>query len=132
MFVNAAYPIMEIVAPNYVAPIILEIGITQFAALAGTYGLGRPAVAGVGPRLGFALQSEDPTGPATLTTAYLDWSVPPTVPAVFIRRATLVAALGTGIIWAFPTGLRMGAATTMVIWGIASCPACDMWVMVDE
>ena len=130
--VTAGVPILEIVAPNYISPVILEVGISQFYNLAGQYGFGIPTVAGSGRQQPFIFQTEDPSGPSTLTTAYAEWSVRPTAPTVYIRRATLVAAIGTGVIWAFPRGLLVQNSTSMVLWAIAQCPPCDIWFMIDE
>ena len=128
----AATPMTEVVAPAYISPVVLEIGISQAYALAGTYGYGVPAVAGSGRRNSYQAQKDDPFGTSPLTTAYLDWAVPPTAPSCFCRRATIVASIGSGIIWTFPRGMFITRNTSVVLWAIAPVPSCDVWFQIDE
>jgi hypothetical protein len=128
-----AFCILELLAPKYISPVLFEIGITQMYAVAGQYGWGIPAVAGEGRRNPFYFQPEDPSSPASLTAIYMDWtSTRPTSPTTFIRKVTLVASAGTGIIWAFPRGIIITKATSVVAWAISTCPPCDMWIIIDE
>lgn len=82
---------------------IIEIGVFTTAATATSVGLGHPAntpvatttVAGQPHLVG------DAAAAATLDTA---WSTAPTAPSVYLKRATLAAAIGAGVIWRFPPG----------------------------
>lgn len=114
-------------------PKIMEVGISQAAATAGVFGLGRPAVAGTTPTTPVTVVDEqDGQGPAGQSQGAIAWSVGPTVPTVFMRRVACPATIGAGVIWTFPRGLGVPAATTVVIWIIATAPVCDIWWVVDE
>lgn len=102
------------------APRIMEIGLNLGAATASTYGIGR---AGNTPTQTspVLLQAENPGDPAFLSGMAVAWSVAPTVPTQFFRRASLPATIGAGVIWTFPYGLALAvSASLMVPWNLAT------------
>lgn len=123
---------MDLKAAATSAPNIMEIGLNLGAATASTYGLGR---AGNTPTQTspVLVQAEDPSKPAGLSGCAVAWSVAPTVPAQFLRRISLPATIGAGVIWTFPRGLSVAAAASMVIWNLATNSAStNVWWIVDE
>lgn len=114
-------------------PKIMELGISQVTAVAGTYGVGHPAAIGVTPTSPqTVLDEQDGNGPAGLTTAAVAWGTGPTVPANFFRRLTCPATIGAGAIFTFPRGLGVAVTSSVVVWIIATAPVCDVWAVVDE
>jgi len=110
----------------------MEIGLNLGAATASTYGLGR---AGNTPTQTspVLVQAEDPSKPAGLSGCAVAWSVAPTVPAQFLRRISLPATIGAGVIWTFPRGMNVAAAASMLIWNLATNSAStNVWWVVDE
>jgi hypothetical protein len=123
----------EVISTATNKPKVMEIGLSQNTAVAGTYGLGRPAATGVTPTSPQTVLDEgDGGGPAGLTTAAVAWGTPPTVPTNFFRRITCPATIGAGVIWTFPRGLTLPVSKSIVIWVIATAPVCDAWAVVDE
>lgn len=114
-------------------PKVMEIGISQNAATAGVYGIGRPAAIGVTPTSPVTfLDEQDGNGPAGLTTCAVAWGTGPTVPANFFRRLSCPATIGAGAIFTFPRGLGIPISGSIVIWIIATAPVCDVYAVVDE
>lgn len=114
-------------------PRIMEIGLSQVAATAGVFGIGRPAAIGVTPTTPITwLDEQDGNGPVGLTTSALAWGTGPTVPANFLRRIACPATIGAGVIFTFPRGLGLPVSGSIVIWIIATAPVCDVWGCVDE
>lgn len=114
------------------SPRIMEVGINLTTATASTYGLGRSGntPTQTSPIL---VQAENPADPAGLTGCAVAWSVAPTVPTQFLRRVSLPATAGAGVIWTFPRGLILAAAATMLLWNLATNSAStNTWVVVDE
>ncbi len=114
-------------------PKVMEVGLSQNAATAGVYGLGRPAAIGVTPTSPQTfLDEQDGNAPSANTTCAVAWTTGPTVPANFFRRVSCPATIGAGIIWTFPRGLGIPINGSIVIWIIATAPVCDAWAVVDE
>ena len=114
-------------------PRIMEIGISQNAATAGVYGLGRPQAIGVTPTTPLtALDEADGNGPVGLTTCAVAWGTGPTVPTNFRRRISTPATIGAGVIWTFPRGLSLPVSGSIVIWNITATAVADVWCVVDE
>jgi len=113
-------------------PAIMEISINLGAATASTYGLGR---AGNTPTQTspVLVQAEDPGDPAGISGCALAWSVAPTIPVQFLRRVSLPATIGAGIIWTFPRGLVLATGQSLLIWNLAANSALtQIHVVVDE
>ena len=114
-------------------PKIMEIGISQNAATAGVYGIGRPGAIGVTPTAPVTfLDESDGNGAAGLTTAAIAWGTGPTVPAQFIKRVSCPATIGAGVIFTFPRGLGLPVSNSIVVWILATAPVCDVWAVADE
>jgi len=123
---------MDIRASATNSPRIMEVGLNLGAATASVYGFGRSGntPTQTSPVL---LQAETPADPAALTGCAVAWSVAPTVPAQHLRRISLPATIGAGVIWTFPRGLVLAAAGTMLVWNItANSASTNVWVVADE
>lgn len=113
-------------------PAVLEVGLSQNTAVAGVYGLGRPAAIGITPTTPQTILAEDPASPAGTVTVCVAWGTGPTVPGNFFRRVSCPSTIGAGVIWTFPRGLLIAVSSSIVIWIIATAPVCDVWVVIDE
>jgi hypothetical protein len=113
---------------------VMEVGVFLAAATASTYGLGRPAAIGVTPTSPVDFLPEDPadiTVSAQVQSA-LAWATSPTVPVNFLRRISLPATIGTGIIWTFPRGIVIPASGSLVLWNAALNGVVDAYAVIDE
>jgi hypothetical protein len=129
----AASPSWEVRSASSNKPKVMEVGISQNAATAGVYGLGRPGAIGITPTSPQTFVDEgDGNAPAALSTAAVAWGTGPTVPANFNRRISCAATIGVGTIWTFPRGLGIPISSSVVVWIIALAPVCDVWAVVDE
>ncbi|MGZ4849802.1 MAG: hypothetical protein ACXV2C_00250 [Candidatus Bathyarchaeia archaeon] len=124
---------LEIIGSTNVGYRLLEVGITINAATASVFGLGKPAAAGVTPTTPVTVIAED-AGNSTAgnTNTALAWATGPTLPAAFLRRVSLPATIGAGIIWTFPRGVSVLKATTEVLWNLSATSVADVWIVVDE
>ena len=123
---------MDIRASAANSPRIMEVGINLGAATASTYGFGRSGntPTQTSPVL---LQAENPGDPAAVTGCAVAWSVAPTVPTQHLRRVSLPATIGAGVIWTFPRGLVLAASGTLLIWNLGTNSAStNVWVVADE
>jgi len=79
---------------------VREIGLFLNAATASSIGLIRPATVGTAtsPVAGQPVDAADAAATATVGTA---WSAAGTVGSNYLRKITLPAAIGNGIIWTF-------------------------------
>lgn len=112
--------------------VVLEIGITLAAATASTYGLGRPAAIGVTPTTPVTVLAEDSGAPVGTAQSALAWATGPTVPVNFLRRVSLPATIGTGMVWTFPAGLVIPVSNSLVLWNLGTNGVVDAWVVLDE
>lgn len=128
---NAAW---EVRSGAGLKPKIMELGITQVTAVAGTYGIGRPAAIGVNPTSPVTFVDEnDGNAPASTVTAAVAWTTTaPTSPTQFNRRLTCSAAVGSGTIWTWPRGLGLPVSSSIVLWIIATAPTLDAYASVEE
>ena len=114
-------------------PKLMEIGISQVAATAGVYGIGRPAAIGVTPTSPQTfLDESDGNAPVGLTTSAVAWGTGPTVPTNHLRRVACPATIGAGAIFTFPRGLGLPISSSIVVWIIATAPVCDVWAVAEE
>lgn len=115
------------------APLVMEMGLTQNAATAGAYGIGRPAAIGVTPTSPQNFVAEGHSNaPTSITTACVAWGTPPTVPANFNRRISCAATIGVGYIFSFPRGFHIPVSSSIVSWIIALAPVADVYAVIDE
>ena len=114
-------------------PRIMELGISQVTAVAGTYGIGRPGAIGITPTSPQNFVAEGDAGaPTSLSTAAVAWGTGPTVPTNFNRRLTCAATIGVGAIFSFPRGMDISTSGSVIVWIIATAPVCDVYAVVDE
>jgi hypothetical protein len=94
---------------------IMEIGIFLAAATASVFGIGRPAAIGDTPTVQSALA----------------WGTGPTVPAAFLRRISLPATIGTGVIFSWPQGLTIPVSSSIVLWNLGTNAVVDAYAVVE-
>lgn len=115
---------------------IYEIGISTVTAQAMVLGLAKPAAAGVGQTTPASFIPEQDSGlPTSKTLSAVAWgtSAPTIATTGFLRRVSIVAAIGAGVIWTFPRGLYVPASTSMCINNIAASTGfLDCWAVIDE
>ena len=129
----AAAATQEIRSTSTNQPKIMEYGLSQVTAVAGTYGFGRPAAIGVTPTTPQNFVAESPaSAPTSQSTGALAWGTGPTVPANFNRRLTAQALIGVGITSTFPRGFELPVSSSAVLWIIALAPVLDTWCVIDE
>ena len=130
---TAATAAWEIISTSaQVRPAILELGLTQNAATAGVFGLGRPQAKGVTPTTPQTSLAEDYNEVAGNTTVAVAWGTGPTVPLNFFRRISCPATIGAGVIWTFPRGLIIQSNFSIVLWVIATAPVVDVYAVTNE
>lgn len=129
----AASASWEIRSTSSNKPKIMELGISQNAATAGVYGIGRPGAIGVTPTSPQTFVDEgDGNAPAAQSTAAVAWGTGPTVPTNFNRRLSCSNVVGVGAIFTFPRGLGIPISSSIVVWILATAPVCDVYAVVDE
>jgi hypothetical protein len=113
---------------------VYEIGVSLTAATASSIGLGRPAnsgsVAGGTLTLGQANNQDDAVAVGGVVTT--GWTTTPTAPTVFMRRIGLPAAIGNGVIWTWPRGLRVKQGTSLVLWNITASSIANIHFVFEE
>jgi len=112
---------------------VLELGFFLVAATASQIGLGRPAAIGTTPTAPDDFIPEDPndiiaSGVLQSATA---WGGAPTIPADFLRRISLPATIGTGVIWTFPKGITIPVSDGLVLWNISTCSLLDAYAVIE-
>lgn len=130
--INAA--LWEIVVAQTHKPKLIELQVTAESAVAATFGLGRPAVAGSGAAVIRRAVDEDTGVDSSLTTFRRAWTTLPTSPTTFIRRAAFAAAAGNAVLWVFPRGYGIPANGSLVLWNtsVTTVPDCTVWAVVAE
>lgn len=113
-------------------PRILEVGIFLAAATASAFGIGRPQAIGITPTSPQTILAEDPAEGSSLTQVAGAWGTGPTVPLNFLRRISLPATIGTGVIWTFPKGLVIPLSGSIVVWNITATGVADAYIVIDE
>jgi hypothetical protein len=128
---TAAWEIRAAATPGRLK--IMELGFFLAAATASTYGLGRPAAIGDTPTTPVDLLVEDPANvfAANVALSALAWGTGPTVPTAFLRRISLPATVGTGVIWTWPTGLVLAVSTSIVLWNLSTNGVVDAYAVVE-
>ena len=113
---------------------VRELGVFMAAATASTFGIGRPAAIGVTPTSPVTLVAEDTAAPAGSGQSALAWGTAPTAPTAFIRRFTLPATVGAGVIysWWNGPGLIIPTSSSLVLWNLAVNGVVDAYVIVGD
>lgn len=112
---------------------LLEIGFFLVAATASQLGLGRPAAIGTTPTSPVDFLPEDPNDviASGVIQSALAWGGAPTVPAKFLRRISLPATIGTGVIWTFPKGITIPVSSELVLWNIGTNSLLDAYAVLE-
>lgn len=113
-------------------PRVMELGVSNGAATAMTYGWGRSA--NTPTQTSPVLLQAEGLEAAALTGCAVAWSVAPTIPAQMFRRYYGPATIGAGIFYTFPRGISLAAAgASLVQWnGAASSALIYVHVVADE
>lgn len=113
-------------------PRVMELGVSNGAATAMSYGWGRSGntPTQTSPIL---LQAEGLEA-AALTGCAVAWSVAPSIPVQMLRRYYGPATIGAGIFFTFPRGISLAAAAaSLVQWNLAASSAViAVHVVADE
>lgn len=112
---------------------IMEMGIFLAAATASIFGLGRPAAVGITPTTPVNFLQEDPNDvlAANVALSALAWGTGPTVPTAFLKRISLPAVIGTGVIWTWPKGLVVPASESIVLWNLGTNAVVDAYAIIE-
>ncbi len=110
-----------------------EFGLFLAAATASTYGLGRPQAVGITPTAPVNFLPEDPNNvvAAGVVQSAVAWATPPTIPTAFIRRISLPATIGTGVIWTFPEGIVIPVSYSIILWNIGTDAVADCYAVIE-
>ena len=130
---TTASPAWEVRSTSGNKPKLLVLKLTQNTAVAGVYGVGRPAAIGITPTSPQTFIDEaDGNGATGLTTAAVAWGTAPTVPSNFFDRYSAAASIGVGFLEIYPGGLGLPVSSSVIIWIIATAPVCDVAAKVSE
>jgi hypothetical protein len=139
--ITAGSACVEINTPSTLGVKILEVGFSLVTAATCVVGLGKALAAAITQNTVTSPLPEQDSGlPTAKTTFCTAWGTAPTMPLVtsaYYRRASIVGAIGAGVIWTFPRGLYIPPSATGV--GapcLFNCTATtgflDVWVVIDE
>jgi hypothetical protein len=100
---------------------IQEIGLFVNAATASSVGLIRPSNTPVATTSVLGL-AEDPADPVSTINVDTAWSTAPTIGTQFLRRITIPATIGNGIVWSWPPGAELIVTTSswLVFWNFGA------------
>ncbi len=112
---------------------LIEFGFTLAAATASIYGLGYPAAIGDTPTTPVDLLATDPNDviAAAVVQSAVAWGTGPTVPTAYLRRISLPATIGAGIVWTPPGGIVIPVSNSLVLWNIGTNSVVDAWAVVE-
>lgn len=134
----AATPIVALRCPATERMQLRELGIFLQAATSTRLGLFRASVVSVTPTGNFAGQNKQPGAPASGSTLVTGWTTIPTAAGTPLRRVTLPAAIGAGVIWTWPAddplivGLGSAIAELCINNLVAVAPSLFDWYAVWE
>ncbi len=121
----------ELRASDYAVVRLMMIGLVQAAPTAASYGIGRPAAAGVAPGVNVAFQRDNPLLRPVYATVALTWGTGPTAPAVYMRRWNSAALSGVGIVFTFRRFL-IRRSESLVVFNITAAAPLDVDVAIRE
>ncbi len=132
--VAAGAATVEIYGDGTFKPRVRRITGYQVTAVAGSYGVGLSGAKGVTPTAITPLVERAWTYAPKTRLAVAWGGTVPTVPTAFYRRATAAAAIGLAFDFDFgPEGLQIDdAATSLVLWVVATAPVLDVNIIVEE
>lgn len=128
---TAAWEILTGATPGRVK--VLEIGFFLAAATATIIGLGRPAATGITPTGPVDFTVEDPNDviASGVVQSAVAWGTGPTMPGDFLRRISLPATIGAGIIWTFPKGITIPVSESLVLWNLSTNSVLDAYAVCE-
>jgi hypothetical protein len=106
---TSALPLVSLYAVSGVRPTVLEVGVFNTTSTALVVSLNRLTTAGT-QGTGLTETPEDSPDHAALATGFAGHTAGPTIGGE-LRRATLAAAVGSGVIWTFAAGVEIPAGT---------------------
>jgi hypothetical protein len=108
----AAGPICDIRTASAKDVRVWEIWVTAETAVAGIVGLVRSTNAGTTPGGDQVAVAEDYSNTrAVASHVYTTYATEPTQASVYLRRASLAASVGSGVVWTFPEGIVVPTST---------------------
>lgn len=107
---TSALPLVSLYGVATVRAKLVEVGLWNTTSTAVTIALNRLTTAGT-QGTGLTEVPEDDPSHTALATGFAGHTVGPTVGGE-LRRATLGAAVGSGVIWTFSPGVELDAATS--------------------
>ncbi|MCK4525980.1 hypothetical protein KAW18_01310 [candidate division WOR-3 bacterium] len=112
---------------------LLEIGFFLVAATASQIGLGRPQAIGITPTTPVNFLPEDPNDviASGVVQSSLAWATGPTVPTAYLRRISLPATVGVGVIWTFPRGITIPVSSSLILWNVGTNSLLDCYAVVE-
>jgi hypothetical protein len=106
---TSALPLVSLYSVSTVRPKLVEIGLWNTSSTAVVISLNRLTTAGT-PGTGLTEVPEDDPSHTALATGFAGHTAGPTIGGE-LRRATLGAAVGSGVIWTFSPGIELDAST---------------------
>lgn len=106
---TSALPLVSLYATASVRPTVVEIGFWNTTSTAVAVSLNRLSTAGT-QGAGLTEVQEDSPDHTALATGFAGHTAGPTIGGE-LRRATLAAVVGSGVIWTFAPGVEIAAAT---------------------
>jgi hypothetical protein len=95
---------------------VMEVGVFNEAATACVLLFGRALAIGITPTTPITLLGDDTVDTATAQTASA-WGTAPTLPTNPLRRFSLAAAIGAGMVWNWaPNGLIIPISGSLIFW----------------
>lgn len=106
---TSALPLVSLYATAGVRPTIVEVGIWNTTGTAVAVSLNRLTTAGT-QGAGLTEVPEDSPDHTAVATGFAGHTAGPTIGGE-LRRCTLAATIGAGVIWTFAPGIEIAAAT---------------------
>ena len=121
----------ELIAPSGNSLLVHEMSIYLAAATSSSFGLGRPAAAGVTPTTPFLFQCLGLPATSAASTA-LAWATSPTAPSRYLRQVNFPNVIGSSVLWTFPVPIVVPASATLVLFNITATGVCDVNCTISE
>lgn len=127
--VAADAPLFAIRAPATEICRLRELHLTQIAATASRIGLARATTVSVAPVTTKPGRATVPGAPDSGTLLVAGWTTPPVISTNYLRRISLPATIGAGILWTWPAddpllvGLGSAIAELVLVNLVAVAPS---------
>lgn len=99
---------------------VFEIGVFASTAVSGEVALVRPTAVGAtftSSSVGASLDAAASAGVAVVDTLA---TTAPTIGTNYMRRIVLPGAIGSGVIWTFPTGINVPVSGSLALWQLSA------------